>query len=87
MEIKGINNNFNPYQDAQVKAKTDAVNNVQNKKSDKLELSSAAKELQSKNVDSTKVAEIKDKVNQGYYNSDEVINKVADTILKEVAGK
>lgn len=87
MEIKGVNNSYNPYQDAQVKAKTEAVNNEQNKKADKLELSSAAKELQSKNVDSAKVAEAKDKVNQGFYNSGEVINKVADSILKEVAGK
>ena len=84
MEIKGVNSNFNPYQDAQVKAKTDAVNDVQNKKSDKLELSSAAKELQAKNVDPVKVAEVKEKVQQGYYNSEEVINKVADSILKAV---
>jgi anti-sigma28 factor (negative regulator of flagellin synthesis) len=56
---------------------TDAV------KKDKIEISEQAKALQ--NTGETKnLAEIQKKIDSGFYNSDAVISKVADAILKEI---
>jgi len=55
-------------------------------KTDRLELSSVAKnkiqESTSKNL-----AEIKKRVDSGFYNSDEVLKKVAGLLLKEIQGE
>lgn len=48
---------------------------------DKIEISSEAKILQKKSLDN--IEQIKQKIANGFYNSDEVISKVADEILKE----
>lgn len=47
---------------------------------DKIEISQEAKILKDKSL---KINEIKAKVESGFYNSDEVISKVADKILEE----
>lgn len=52
-------------------------------KKDKIEISEQAKALQ--NTGETKnLAEIQKKIDSGFYNSDAVISKVADAILKEI---
>jgi hypothetical protein len=52
-------------------------------KRDKIEISEQAKAL--KNTSETKnLADIQKKIDSGFYNSDEVIGKVADAILKEI---
>lgn len=55
-------------------------------KTDRLELSNVAKnkiqESTSKNL-----AEIKKRVDSGFYNSDEVLKKVAGLLLKEIQGE
>jgi anti-sigma28 factor (negative regulator of flagellin synthesis) len=52
-------------------------------KKDKIEISKQAIAMQ--NTSETKnLAEIQKKIDSGFYNSDEVLSKVADSILKEI---
>lgn len=50
---------------------------------DKIEISSEAKILQKESLKN--LEQIKQKVSSGFYNSNEVISKVADEILKEIS--
>ena len=54
--------------------------------SDKIEISEEAKVKNSEIRNNAKLAEIKDKINSGFYNKDGVISSVADSILKEIRG-
>ncbi len=85
MDINGVGNSFNRYTDAYKKQEKAAAK--PQKKTDKLELSDAAKKLKSLGVDSKDFAAVKAKIESGYYNTDEVTNKVADAILKEISKK
>lgn len=52
-------------------------------KKDKIEISKQA--LAMHNTEETKnLADIQKKIDSGFYNSDEVLSKVADSILKEI---
>lgn len=82
MNIKGVGNNLNRYTELYKKQEEADNNKHIKKKTDKLELSAAAKKLKAQGVESKKLDEVKLKVESGYYNRDEVINKVADEILK-----
>ena len=55
------------------------------KSTDKLEISDKARKLQTNKIDSKKFSEIKEKINSGFYNSKGVVNKVAESILKELS--
>lgn len=81
MNIKGVGNNLNRYTEL-YKKQEEATSRQAQQKTDKLELSEAAKKLKAEGVDPQKLAEVKLKIDSGYYNKDEVINKVADEILK-----
>lgn len=52
-------------------------------KKDKIELSEQAKTLQNTN-ETKNLDDIQKKIESGFYNSEEVISKVADAILKEI---
>lgn len=82
MNIKGVGNNINRYTELYKKQEEAASNKQTQKKTDKLELSDAAKKLKAQGVESKKFDEVKLKVESGYYNQDEVVKKVADEILK-----
>ncbi|PID62495.1 MAG: hypothetical protein CR986_01640 [Ignavibacteriae bacterium] len=81
MNIKGVGNNLNRYTELYRKQEEASSKRTQ-KKADKLELSDAAKKLKAQGVESKKFNEVKLKIESGYYNKDEVIDKVADEILK-----
>lgn len=81
MNIKGVGNNLNRYTEL-YKKQEEATSRQAQRKTDKLELSDAAKKLKSEGIDPKVIANVKMKVESGYYNSDEVINKVADEIIK-----
>lgn len=81
MNIKGVGNNLNRYTEL-YKKQEEASSRQTQKKTDKLDLSDAAKKLKAEGIDTKKFAEVKLKIESGYYNSDEVINKVADEILR-----
>jgi len=50
---------------------------------DKVELSSEAKNLHEAQIQS-KLSEIRNKIESGFYNSDEVLNSVAGSIIKVI---
>ncbi|AFH50265.1 Hypothetical protein IALB_2562 [Ignavibacterium album JCM 16511] len=83
MEIKGIT------------PKTIIVDESKNNKSvkkevqkkDSLEISKEAKELHQKSEKVNDLSVIREKIKSGFYNSDEILNKVADRILKELNSK
>lgn len=54
--------------------------------SDKIEISKEAKLKSSEISDTSKLSLIKERIENGFYESDEVISQVADSILKEVRG-
>ena len=82
MNIKGVGKNINRYTEL-YKKQEEATSKQSQQKTDKLDLSDAAKKLKAEGVDPQKFAEVKMKINSGYYNSVEVIDKVADEIIKE----
>ncbi|HED08219.1 MAG TPA: hypothetical protein ENI57_08905 [Ignavibacteria bacterium] len=59
----------------------------ENKIQDKLELSEEAKNIRKKQVPGKDLNKIKDRINSKYYGSDEIINKIADKILKDILPK
>ncbi len=80
MEIKSVLSSVYKSDD-RVKNTASKKENVVKK--DKIEISEQAKALQ--NTSSTKnLAEIQKKIESGFYNSEKVISKVADEILKEI---
>lgn len=83
MEVNKIGNIGNPYKGGYDQK---SVNDSQtdSKPSDKLEISSEARNLQSKNVSAKDFAAIKEKIDTNFYNTDKVISKVADEILKSM---
>jgi len=58
-----------------------------NKIQDKLELSDEAKNIQKKQVPEKNLDIIKARINSKYYESDKIINKVADKMLKDILPK
>ena len=83
MKIESLNSNiYSPKQS--VAKETPKTEEQTQKQSDSLEISAKAQEL-SKTFDGSKKLElIKAKIQSGFYNSDEIMNKVADAILKEI---
>jgi anti-sigma28 factor (negative regulator of flagellin synthesis) len=86
MEIKPISgsninlvkNNIVKKQEEQQKQDTSAAR-------DRLEISEEAKSISSASIKGKNLDDIKSKVESGFYDSDDVINKVADKILKDIS--
>ena len=57
------------------------------KHSDSIEISAKAQELNKTMDNSKNLDAIREKVQSGFYNSDKVLSKVADAILKELQPK
>lgn len=70
------------------KETTEKVNeNVEKKENnfrDKLELSEEALNIQKNQLPDKNLDKIKDRINNKFYDSNEVLNKTADKILKEI---
>lgn len=90
MDIKRVSssqiNQLNEAVKKQQRENPEVQNNEAKKSTDKLEISEEARVLLNKNVGAKDLEAIKQKVDNKFYNSDEVINKVADSILKEING-
>lgn len=89
MNVKSISSNqVNQLNEAVKKQQQPQNSEVQNKETkksaDRLEISNEARVLMNKNVNAKDLEVIKEKVDKNFYNSDEVISKVADSILKEL---
>lgn len=86
MKIESFKSNIYPYKQSSIKdnSKTEEQSHIT---SDSLQISSKGQEL-SKVSDSGKNLDvIREKIDQGFYNSEEVLNKVADSILTEINSK
>jgi len=84
MQIKPLSNN-NYYSGAKSTQKPESETNSNGKAvKDKLELSKEALNIQKSNDQETKMDKIKDRVQNNFYDKDEVVNKVADKILKQI---
>lgn len=82
MEIKGIgNNNYIPLQD--IKKVQTPASEIE-KKQDKLEISNEAKIMQAKNESTKDLSLIQQKIQNKFYESDQVLNSTADAILKQM---
>lgn len=80
MEIKGISNNPNIVGAAKAgKAESNPITEQR----DKIEISGEAKVLSKSEASSQWINEIRRKIASGYYDSDEVLNKISEKILKE----
>jgi len=80
MEIRNILSSVYKNDDP---VKKPSEKNADVPKKDKIEISKQALAMQ--NTEETKnLAEIQKKIDSGFYNSDEVVSKVADSILKEI---
>ncbi len=80
MEIKSVLSSVYKSDD-KVKQTSSKNNNVAKK--DKIEISEQAKALQTTG-DVKNLADIQKKIESGFYNSNTVISKIADAILKEI---
>lgn len=86
MKIEQFKSNVYPTKFS-VNKETPKTEEQPHKQSDSIEISTTGQKL-SKIFDSGKNLDaIREKINQGFYNSDEVLNKVADAILKEISSK
>ena len=83
MKISGINNAYHYTNEVNKRQQKNVSPEVAQGK-DKLEISEKAKIMNSQQVEKAKdVDTIKERLSSGFYNSDEVISRVADAILKE----
>ena len=81
MKINPVSNKaFFPTEKSVKVNKPDAVS-----PKDKIEISGMAKSL--KSAGQQKIDEVKSRMDSGFYNSEQVISKVADEILKEISGE
>lgn len=80
MEIRNILSSVYKTDD---KFKSATGKNPELSKKDKIEISEQAKALHSTS-ETKNLSEIQKKIDSGFYNSEEVLSKVADAILKEI---
>jgi len=84
MDIKAITNSL--YFPKEVKGKKSEKAAEENSK-DKVVISAEAKLMQSSSIDAKRLAEIRDRLESKYYDKPEVVDHIANSILKEVAGE
>ena len=82
MNIKPVSNNYS-YNNGGLEGKKGKESAGESKIEDKLEISEKAKAL-NKGNQAKKLALIKDRLNNNFYNSDEVTKKVSQEIFKEI---
>ena len=83
MNIKPISNNYS-YNNKELEGKKGKESGKESKIEDKMEISEQAKVMNKENLQSKKLAVIKDRINSNFYNSDEVAKKVAQEIYKDL---
>jgi negative regulator of flagellin synthesis FlgM len=85
MEIKPVSGGISNLVKNNVVKKQEEQQKQDTSSRDRLEISEEAKSISYASIKDKNVEEIRKKVDSGFYNSDEVINKVADKILKELS--
>lgn len=82
MRINGVSPNI-PITNREPVQSNQPKNDVNKVSKDKIEISQEAKVLNESGLN-PKLTEIKQKIESGFYNSEEVVSKVADKIYKEI---
>jgi anti-sigma28 factor (negative regulator of flagellin synthesis) len=81
LQIKGINNSVF----SQTPSKVDKPGSTSSSsKKDRIEISSQARDISKSDLGSQRLEEIKQKLKNKFYDTEEVLSKVADAILKEL---
>ncbi len=83
MNIKPISNNYS-YNNKELEGKKSKESANESKIEDKVEISEQAKVMNKENLQSKKLAVIRDRIDSNFYNSDEVTKKVAQEIFKDI---
>jgi len=83
LEIKGIGNNSFSKNPSEIR-KVDTKDKENKSQKDKIEISAEARELARADLSPQKFEEIKKKMQNNFYNTEPVIKKVAEEILKEI---
>ncbi|MDA3860510.1 MAG: hypothetical protein PF445_04730 [Melioribacteraceae bacterium] len=86
MTINRVGSGISPLSDYRNGKTTKDAKAVSVKASDKLEISKEAKVKSSEISDTNKLTLVKERIDSGFYNKEEVIGSVADSILKEIRG-
>ncbi len=87
MTINRVGSGISPLPEYQPRGKNNAdAKSVSQKTNDKLEISEEAKVKNIELSDTNKLKLVKERIDSGFYNSDDVISSVADSVLKEVRG-
>ena len=87
MNIKSVSNNNYSYNNKEVENKKGKDSTKESKVEDKLEISEEANAMSKDNLQSKKLALIKERLDNNFYNSDKVTKKVAQEIFKELKGQ
>lgn len=86
MDIKSVSGTINAYtrpiSNNNPQDTNTAIQAKNNVVTDKLEISKEARELQSKDITAKDYTKIQNRIDSGYYNSKDVIAKVAESILQ-----
>ncbi|MFH1196230.1 MAG: hypothetical protein V1720_10980 [bacterium] len=84
MNVNSVGNQLTPLNGKPNYNYTKTQGLEEGEKRDKIEISQEAKLLNSQKVDGKDLQKIKEKIAFGYYNTDEVLSKVSELILKEI---
>lgn len=84
MNVNSVGNQLNPVNGKPNYNYAKNQGLEEGEKRDKIEISQEAKLLHSQKVDGKDLQKIKEKIASGYYNSDEVLSKVSELILKDI---
>ncbi len=87
MTINRVGSGISPLPEYQQRGKNNAdAKSVSQKTNDKLEISEEAKVKNIEISDTNKLKLVKERIDSGFYDSNDVISSVADSVLKEVRG-
>ena len=84
MQINPLGNQAYFPKDSTSPKPKESPESTEAKSKDKLELSAEAKNIQSSQSSDPKIEAVKAKIQSNFYNSDHVISKVADKIIKDL---
>ncbi len=87
MTINRVGNGVSPLSDFSQKGKkTNDVAAISKDTSDKIEISKEAKVKSAEISDTNRLTLVRERIDNGFYNKEDVISSVADSILKEIRG-
>lgn len=87
MKIEHLKSNIYSPKPSTAKENQKAEEQSSNKQADTIKISSQGQQLSKVFEGGKDLDIIREKIKQGFYNSDEVLKKVADAILKEINSK